>query len=89
MNCATRKGAIRQRSLDASVTICMKVLLSALVAQLDASLICDHEVPSSSPPGRQHSFVGIAHAFYGQTLSSAYSRSAVVSVWRKNVLNTG
>ena len=65
---------------------------SASVAQLEARPTGDQAVASSTPPGRQHSFVEIDHEiniFHGHSLPSADSRKAVVSFWRKNVHNTG
>ena len=56
----------------------------ASVAQLDAPL--ETRGRGFNPRrGRQHSFVEIDHEIF----STADSRRAVVSFWRKNVHNTG
>ena len=40
------------------------------VAQLDARPTGDKEVAGSTPPGRQHSFVGIAHEIFSTVILS-------------------
>ena len=60
------------------------------MAQLDTCLTGDQEVYEKDPwRVRQHSFMEIDHEifFYSHSLSSADSRRAVVSFWRKNVHN--
>ena len=51
----------------------------------------DQEVAGSNPAeaGNILSWKLIMKFFYGHSLSSADSRRAVVSFWRKNVHNTG
>ena len=59
------------------------------MAQLDAHPTEDRRWQVRLPPGLQHSFVEIENIFYSYSLPSADLRRAVVSFWRKNVLNTG
>ena len=59
------------------------------MAQLDVHPTEDRRWQVRLPPGRQHSFVEIENIFYSYSLPSADLRRAVVSFWRKNVLNTG
>ena len=62
----------------------------ASMAQLDARPTGDLEVAGSTPPDRQNSFVERTwNIFYGHSLPSVDSRSAVVSFWRKTVHNIG
>ena len=65
--------------------------MPALVAQLDAPFDCRPGGRGFNPRrGRQHSFVEIDYEIFSTViLSSADSRRAVVSFWRKNVHNTG
>ena len=60
--------------------------LSALVAQLAASLTGDQEVADLSPTwyGSILSWKYMKY-FFGHSLPSADSSSAVVSLWQKNV----
>ena len=66
---------------DQTYTVDSRYLEPASVAQLDASPTGDQEVAGSTPPGRQHSFVGIGswNIFYGHFLPSANSRRAAIS----------
>ena len=40
------------------------------MAQLDATLIGDQEVAGVTPPGRQHSFIGIDHEIFSTVILS-------------------
>ena len=62
--------------------------MPASVAQLDVRPSGDKEISGSTPAGRQDSIVEIMKYFL-RSFYSADSRRAVVSVWRKNVHNTG
>ena len=62
------------------------------MAQLDACPTGDQDVAGSTPARSATFFRGnliISNIFYGHSVPSADSRSAVVSFWRKNVHNTG
>ena len=83
---------------DNKVKIPLKVNIyfMSVWAGLDGSIGCPSNWWSGGcgfdpPPGWQHFFVEIWswNIFYGHSLSSADSRRAVVSFWRKNVHNTG
>ena len=65
--------------------------LPASVVQLDVRPTGEQEVAGLTRPGRQLSFVKILswNIFYRHSLTSADSRRAFVSFWRKNEHNTG
>ena len=63
--------------------------MPASLAQLDAHLTDDQEVAGSTP-ARSTFFRGdLIMNYFLYSLSSADSRRAVVSFWRKNAHNTG
>ena len=63
----------------------------ASIAQLDARPTGDQEIVSSTPGGSATFFRGdwSWNISYGHSLPSADSRRVVVSLWQKNVHNTG
>ena len=63
----------------------------ASVANLDARPTGDQEVAGSTPAGSSTLFRRdlIMKYFYGHSLPSTDSKRTAVSVWRKNVHNTG
>ena len=62
------------------------LLLPATVVRLDVRPIGDKEVASSTPPGRQHSFVEIDHEiFYGSRRAVSVSGERMCAILVKRL----